>query len=145
MAATKRPARAASGESKNIGRHAPKRAVRRTYSNRKLKSVLVARYGQKSVRKWAQAISAEAGITVTFGTLSRALHGTAPEGARLRQALGYPAMVPTPACATCGEVHINKRCPTRRKPPAGPRKDWKGLAKFLWAAYLGLMQMEMRR
>jgi hypothetical protein len=48
------------------------------------------------------------------GTLGRiAVRDYEPKEAHLRTRLGLPAMVPTPACAKCGDVHVSKRC-TRR-------------------------------
>ncbi len=37
-----------------------------------------------------------------------------PRNARTRHQLGLSVMVEVPACPECGQVHMNKRCPTRR-------------------------------
>lgn len=37
-----------------------------------------------------------------------------PRNARIRHQLGLSVMVEVPACPECGQVHMTKRCPTKR-------------------------------
>ena len=53
---------------------------------------------------------------VSGGLAYRVANGYEPRGAKARAALGFPVLVPAPACA-CGEVHLRKgRCPNAPKP-----------------------------
>lgn len=42
--------------------------------------------------------------------------GYEPKDAHIRYVLGLPALLPTPVCEHCGEVHVSRRCPHRPKP-----------------------------
>jgi len=45
------------------------------------------------------------------GTAHNIAHGYEPKSAHLRYHLDLPALVPTPPCPKCGEIHLPKRCP----------------------------------
>lgn len=66
---------------------------------------------------------------VKRGTLQRiATSDYFPKRRDVLQALGVPEMHLAPVCPTCGEVHISKRCPAKRKTASGPRRNWKKAA-----------------
>lgn len=44
-----------------------------------------------------------------------AVDGYEPKEAKIRVKLGLAAMAPAPVCPHCGEVHIKKRCPEKRR------------------------------
>lgn len=48
---------------------------------------------------------------VPAGTLCAIAKGREPKGARIRRALGLPAMQPAPVCPRCGVVHV-RQCRT---------------------------------
>ena len=41
--------------------------------------------------------------------------GYEPKDARIRLQLGMPALGLAPVCEACGEVHVARRCPARRR------------------------------
>lgn len=47
-----------------------------------------------------------------------------PDDPGIRRKLGMAIYKPAPACAECGEVHVQKRCPNK---PKTPRKNWVSL------------------
>lgn len=55
---------------------------------------------------------------VPFSTLAAIYNGREPKNPETRAKLGLPALVEIPPCQTCGKVHLQKTCPTLRKPRA---------------------------
>jgi len=45
-----------------------------------------------------------------------------PKRPAIRLCLGLPALVPAPVCRQCGQLHVSKHCPAKRKP--NPFKDY---------------------
>lgn len=84
----------------------------------------------RATGRW-ETVASEFGVSV--GTAVRVARGYEPKTAKVRTALNLPALVPAPACPSCGIVHVAKSCPVRRKVVPRLLFDWplKALAKAL--------------
>ena len=62
-------------------------------------------------------VAAVYGNQIPAGTLCAIAHGREPKRADHRAILGLPALAPAPVCLRCGEVHVARRCMSRRERP----------------------------
>lgn len=109
----------------------PKTDISHVTARNMVQKRLLSDYG--SSQDW-KAVGAKYGIS--GGMAYRvAMHAYEPQRTHIRLALGFPALAPAPCCPDCGIPHVTRRCPRRRK-PARPRRDWKGAALVLLAAWL---------
>lgn len=97
-------------------------------SNNTARNHLIERKGKLS---W-KAVSDE--LKFNQGYLNRVARGMRPASNRLRIALGLrPITVAVPPCASCGGVHVTKRCAknAHHKYAPHPVVRWKTLEKVL--------------
>jgi len=99
--------------SSRIPLEGPKTAVQTSYTERK---VLLDLQRKKAAGRSLRAIAKDYD-GITYGDIQRALKGDFPKSPHKRLVLGLPALIPAPACAKCGNVHVTKRCPNGQKPP----------------------------
>lgn len=67
--------------------------------------------GGKSLREIAREYK-----TLTHADIQRIVrHGIFPKSCKKRTELHLAALIPTPACPTCGEIHLRRTCPTTAK------------------------------
>ena len=67
----------------------------------------------KKLQNW-RAVGAALGIS--GGMAYRiAVDGYEPKDVQIRLQLGLAALAPAPVCRRCGQVHVSRHCPQRRK------------------------------
>ncbi len=79
-----------------------------------VKAYLEARSDEVKERRGWRRVGDKFGISSAMA-YRIAVRGYEPADARIRCKLGLPALIPAPACSHCGEVHVSKRCPKRRR------------------------------
>lgn len=74
---------------------------------------------------------------IPAGTACSVAKGRDPKPAYVRKALSLPLYKPAPACANCGDVHVSRRCPAKRKPNDKPRRIWQRACMDAWGILWG--------
>jgi hypothetical protein len=72
--------------------------------------------------KTLREIAKEYGDGITHADIQRGIKGDFPKSEHKRFILGLPALIPTPACNKCGEVHVRRRCPNTSQAKTTPRR-----------------------
>ena len=90
---------------------------------------------QKAYQKLHNWRAVGADFAITSGMAFRiAVQNYEPKSPHIRHILGLPTLIPAPACTKCGQVHVSKRCPNGKKPPANWRDGeswWERLLEWL--------------
>jgi len=93
------------------------------------KTKLVGPRGELLRKSWAN-VGKEFGLP--GGTAYRiATSDYEPKRPDIRFHLGLPTLLPAPACAKCGQVHVSKRCPNGKQPAANWRDGESWWNRFL--------------
>jgi hypothetical protein len=103
--------------------HRARTGVQPPYTFDKLKFDVQSVYNPKSKKTSLRGLAET--YRVSHAVIARILAGYEPKAARIRLALGLPALKLAPACPLCGEVHVAKRCTRVKSTRPRFRHSWK--------------------
>ena len=107
-------------------------AVQSSYTFAQLKNDVQSAHDPKSREKSFHGLAKKYGVS--HAVIQRIMLGQEPRRPDIRAALGLPALRLAPVCPRCGQVHVTRRCLSRK--PAPKRRNFRracvAALRLLW-------------